>query len=104
MAVVTLKYTIEQTGVQTLAKIKTKMENAPIFQGELAMLGMTVATDSTAIAASKVTRSIVLQTTTLGDSLFPTAQKLKDATRGLYKLALSGYVPASVKADEPLVA
>jgi hypothetical protein len=77
---------------------------APIFDGELDMLGMQVTSDvSSAFGTAAVRRIITLQTTPDGDARFPTPQSCAYATQNLYKDSLSAKVKALVLADAPFV-
>jgi hypothetical protein len=50
-----------------------------------------------------LTRTIVLQTNAQGDLMYLDADAVKDATRNIFKGALSLRVPAQVAASEPTV-
>lgn len=75
-------------------------------QGELALLGMTVNSDTTAAVAgtNTVRRTVVLAVGVQGNELFPTDDEKKAATRNLWTDRLGKMIPAVVTASEPVVA
>jgi hypothetical protein len=77
---------------------------APPGQGILALLGMSIVSDVTAVFGSTLRRTITLQTTTFGDTLYGgDANQIKAATRNIFRAALGLLAPASVTASEPVV-
>ncbi len=78
-------------------------ELPPPGQGILDILGMTIVSDVTAVFGGALKRTITLQTTAVGDQLYPTADAVKNATRNIFRDALGQRTPALVLALEPVV-
>ncbi|GMV18002.1 MAG: hypothetical protein AMXMBFR56_62260 [Polyangiaceae bacterium] len=109
MFTVTLVYGIS-VGIQLAANYVTAVQNIDVFepappgQGILAMLGMDLVSDTTVAAGlNAITRTIVLQTNAQGDALYADADAVKDATRNIFRSALSVKLPGQVVAAEPVV-
>lgn len=102
MALVSLVYTAP-VGVQPAASIATKLGAIPIYEGELAMLGLVVINDVALVASGEAARLIDLQTTPDGDALWPDATALAYATKNLYKQALAYKLPGKILAADPVV-
>jgi hypothetical protein len=103
MAQVTLEYTAP-VGLQPAATIANKLGAISIYRGELDMLGLVRVSDSAAVVSGEAVRTIVLETTTDGDVLWPDADALESATRNLYTQSLAYALPGKVSAAEPVVA
>lgn len=78
-------------------------EKPPPGHGVLDILGMTIVSDVTAVVVGSLRRTITLRTTAQGDSFYPTADAIKNATRNIFRDALSLRTPAVVTALEPVV-
>jgi hypothetical protein len=103
MAQVTLEYTAP-AGVQAASSIAAKLGAVPIYRGELDMLGLVRVSDESEVVAGEAVRTIVLETTSDGDTLWPTDEALANATRNLYTQSLAYGLPGRVSAAEPVVA
>lgn len=94
-----------QNPVAYVAKVQAidVYEKPPPGQGVLDILGMTIVSDVAAIIGIELHRTITLKTTAAGDQLYPTANAIKAATRGIFTGALALRTPAVVTAVEPVV-
>jgi hypothetical protein len=109
MATITLTYVI-RVGLARAAALLSRVQSIVLDMGELALLGMTVASDTTSVVTdpdcsepAHLERVVVLSTTAQGDALFPNADALGDATRQLWRARLNLLVPGVVTAAEPVV-
>jgi hypothetical protein len=102
MATVTLSYHVS-LGLQLAANLLAKVQAIVLNTGELDLLGMTVASDTSAVEDCDIVRTVVLETNAQGDELFPSDDALQDATRQLWRSRLNLLIPGIVTADEPVV-
>ncbi len=103
MAKIQLSYAVK-AGLQSVDAFAAQVAAVELYDGELEQLGMIVLSDDTAPSGNRfVTRTILLETTALGDSLWLTEDQLKAATRNLYTAELELRVPALVRPAEPVV-
>lgn len=109
MFTVTLVYALS-VGFQLAANYVTSVDAIDLYelpapdQGVLTLLGLDLVSDVTVAASvSALTRTIVLQTNAQGDGMYVDADAVKDATRNIFRGALSLRVPAQVVAAEPVV-
>ena len=109
MATVTLAYAI-RLGLAQASSLLARVQAIVLNTGELDLLGMVIVSDVTVIVVDPqcgeppfLERTVVLQTNAQGDSLFPTADAIMDATRQLWRARLNLLVPAVVTAAEPVV-
>jgi len=101
-ATVTLVYRAKP-GLVPLAAFVTLFGAVPFDQGELDILGMSISTDVTVAGTNEAVRTIALTVLPFGESLYPTPDDKKSATRGIYCQTLSARTPALIAADEPVV-
>lgn len=108
-ATVTLDYDCDFGLVQNPVNFSARVVAVDVYDGSnpltniLAILGMTVSSDTTSLVGTILRRRIVLATSALGDQLYPNAVALRDATRNLFRAALSMRLPCLVTAAEPVV-
>jgi hypothetical protein len=109
MATVTLSYQI-RVGLQSAANLLAKISDIVLNTGELDLLGMVVASDTSVIVTDPdceglpfITRTVVLETNEQGDALFPNSDALVDATRNLWRSRLNLLIPGIVTSSEPVV-
>lgn len=104
MATVTLVYSAPIPPTMSDSDFESLVGAVDVTEGELALLGMSVDSDSTAIVGPDVERTIVLDVGADGEARFPTDAEKEDVTRALYTIALATKIPAQVSASEPVVA
>lgn len=105
MAQIQLDYLLTSPYALAPADMQAKVQAIQLSRGELDLLGMTEVSSTTTIEPDGRTlrKSVVLQTTALGDSSFPNIAAKKDATRKLYAGSLSLGVGAVFDSLEPVV-
>lgn len=98
------------TGIQNPTSLVSRVQAIDLYelpppsQGLLALLGFSITSDVTAVVGGLLKRTITLQTTAFGDSIYGgSATKIKDATRNLFRNALGMRTPSIVTAAEPVV-
>ncbi len=103
MAKIQLSYAV-RAGLQSLDAFAAQVAAVELYDGELEQLGMIVLSDDTTPTGGRfVTRTIVLETNALGNTLWLSEEQLRAATRNLYTGELELRVPAIVRPSEPVV-
>lgn len=104
MAQITLVYLLN-VGIQNSASptLLARAADIDFNQGTLDMLGMDIVGNETVAEPPSIKRTIVLQTNSLGDSLWRSIDALKYATRNLFQDVFALRMPAFVTAEEPIV-
>lgn len=103
MAQVKLVYVID-VGSQDPNNLIAKVSNVEYNDGTVEALGFDfVGTVTNVVPPNKIRQEITIQTNAQGDSMWPTADEIKNATRNLFNQSYELGVPALVTAEEPVV-
>ena len=106
MAQVKLVYLID-VGSRDPNELVTKVSNVEYNGGTVEALGFDfVGTVTTVVAlpeGARIRQEITLETNAQGDSMWPTPEDIKSATRNVFNQSYELGVPALVTAEEPVV-
>lgn len=103
MATITLTYSVAFPPNLPKGTVRDRLAAIPINAGELDVLSMSVQSDSAAVGASTVDRTIVLETDATSDENFPTDEAKIYATQQLFTDVLAYNLPGFVFQNGPPV-
>jgi len=106
MAQVKLVYIID-VGSQDPSNFLAKVSNVRYNDGTVEALGFDFVGDVTTVVTlpegDRIRHEITLETNAQGDTMWPTAEEIKNATRNIFNQSYELGVPALVAAEEPVV-